>query len=292
MKKNNFCYKKNEWYFEDYVPHDEGGRVVGLKIKKKLYSGKSIYQKIDFYDTYSFGKILTLDGILQTSEKDEFVYHEMMCHIPMFLHKNPKKVLIIGGGDGGSLEEILKHNVEEVKMVEIDEKVVELSKKYLPSISKNAFKDKRAELIIGDGKAFIEKNINAFDVIVLDLSDPEGPAKELISLDFYKNVKKCLKDGGVLSIQSGSFSTQPKLVSTIYNRIKKVFPFYEIHRGVVFSYQAGEFSFIIASKENINSIKKNQLEKRFKKSKLNLKYFSPDMYFSSKVLPKFIKETL
>jgi len=288
----NIIFSKNKWFFEDQVPYDEGTTMIGLKIKKKLYSGKSIYQRIDFYDTYSFGKILVLDGILQTSEKDEFVYHEMICHIPLFLHKNPKKVLIIGGGDGGSLKETLKHKAEEVVMVEIDKKVVDLSKKYLPSISKNAFKDKRAKLIIGDGKAFIEKNTNTFDVIILDLSDPDGPAKELTSLNFYKNVKKCLKKDGVISVQSGSFSVQPKLVSTIYNRIKKVFPFYEIHKAVVEAYQAGEFSFTIGAKENITKVTKKQLENRFKKAKLKLRYFNPSIYFSSKVLPKYLKERL
>ena len=288
----NKIFSNNKWFFEDDVPYDPGTTQIGLKIKKKLYSGKSSYQRIDFYDTYAFGKILVLDGILQTSEKDEFVYHEMLCHTPLFLHKNPKKVLIIGGGDGGALEETLKHKVEEVVMVEIDKKVVDLSKKYLPSISKNAFKDKRAKLIIGDGKAFIEKNTNAFDVIILDLSDPDGPAKELISLIFYKNVKKCLKRDGVISIQSGSFSVQPKLVSTIYNRIKKVFPFYEIHKAVVEAYQAGEYSFTIGAKENINKITKAQLEKRFKKNNLKLNYYSPDMHFASKVLPKYIKDII
>ena len=148
---------KYNWFFESSVmPYKALEIKNGIKIKKKIYSGKSAYQKIEVFDTFSFGKMLVLDGISQTSEKDEFIYHEMLCHFPMFFYPNPKKVLIIGGGDGGALEEVLKYPIEKVWMVEIDQKVIEVSEKYLPSISKGAFKDKRLELVIGDGTKFIQ----------------------------------------------------------------------------------------------------------------------------------------
>ena len=280
--------KKEKWFFEKEVPYDTSNIKIGIKIKNKLYSGKSPFQKIEAYDTYSYGKILVLDGIVQTSEKDEFIYHEMLCQVPMFLHRNPKRILIIGGGDGGALEELLKHRVEKVWMAEIDKKVIDISRKYLASISKGAFKNKKAEVIIGDGKKFIKRYNDFFDVIILDLSDPGGPAKDLISLNFYKDVKKALKKNGIVSIQSGSFTCQPKLVSTIFNRIKKIFPFAEIRRAVVPCYQAGEYSFTIGSKSNLKKITFKDIDKKYKKLKLNLKYYSPEIHFTSKVLPEYL----
>lgn len=284
----NWLSKKEKWFFEGKLPFNVSDIKIGIKIKKKLYSDKSPFQKIEVYDTYAYERILVLDGIVQTSEKDEFIYHEMLCQVPMFLHKNPKRVLIIGGGDGGALEELLKHKVEKIWMAEIDKKVIEISRKYLPSISKGAFENKKTEVIIGDGKEFIKRYNDFFDVIILDLSDPKGPAKDLISLNFYKDVKRALKKEGMVSIQSGSFTCQPKLVSTIFCRIKKIFPFAEIHRAVVPCYQAGEYSFTIGSKANLKKVSFEDIEKKYKKLKLNLRYYSPEIHFASKVLPKYL----
>lgn len=289
--KDRLRFKRNEWFFEDPVPYDVSNAAIGIKIKKKLYTGKSPFQKIELYDTYDYGKILVLDGILQTSEKDEFVYHEMLCQVPMFLHKNPQKVLIIGGGDGGSLEEVLKHKIEKVWMVEIDKKVVDLSRKYLPAISKGAFKNKKAEIIVGDGKEFIKRYDNFFDVIILDLSDPAGPAEDLISLDFYKDVKKALKKNGLVSIQSGSLDDQIKLVATIFKRIKKIFPAAEIRRAVIPSYWE-EYSFIIGSTADLKKITFKDIEKKYKKLKLDLRFYSPEIHFVSKVFPKYLEEKI
>ena len=290
MKKTN--NKKEQWFFEDTVPYDFSEIKIGIRIKKKLYSGKSCFQKIEFYDTYAYGRILALDGIVQTSEKDEFIYHETLCQTPLFLHNNAENVLVVGGGDGGSLKQILKHKTIKPTMVEIDEKVVQLCQKYLPLISSKAFKNPRTELIIGDGKKQIEKRKNYFDVIILDLSDPAGPAEDLISLNFYKKTAQALKKDGIISIQSGSFTCQPELVSKIFKRVKKVFPYYEIRRAVVPSYQAGEYSFTIGSKKNLKKITFNQIKNKYKKLNLDLKYYSPEIHFSSKVLPKYLKEKI
>ncbi len=290
--KDYFKFKKSKWFFEEDVPYDTSGIKIGMEIKRKIYSGKSNYQKIDFFDTYAYDRILVLDGILQTSEKDEFIYHEMLCQLPMFLHKNPKRILIIGGGDGGSLEEILKHKIEKVWIVEIDEKVIELSKKYIPSISKGSFNNKKAEIIIGDGKKYIKRHRNFFDVIIIDISDPLGHSKELISLNFYQDVKKALNKNGIVSIQSGSLNDQPILVAKIFERIKKIFPFADVHWAVVPSYQAGEYSFIIGAKENLGKLTQKDLQKKYGKLNLKLKYFSPEIYFTSRVLPKYLAEKI
>jgi len=284
--------QKEIYFFEGDVPFDTMEVKIGFRVRKKLYSGKSPYQKIDVFNLFNYGKTLFLDTILQTTEKDEFIYHEMLCQIPMFLHLSPKSVLIVGGGDGGSLEEVLKHkSVKKVIMVEIDGKVVEVSRKYLPSIAKNAFQDKRTTLIIGDGKKFIENHKNEFDVIILDLSDPGGPAKDLISLSFYRNVKKALKKNGIVSVQSGSFTTQSSLVSTIFTRLDKIFSHVEVRRAVVPSYQAGEFAFILASDFNFPKISQNVLAKKFGKAgRMNLKYWSPEIHWASSILPSYLKE--
>jgi spermidine synthase len=292
MKKDYFCFDRKKWFFETDLPYEDVQVKTGIEIKKKLYSGKSPFQKIAVFDTYKFKKILVLDGILQTSEADEFIYHEMICHMPLFLHRNPRNVLIVGGGDGGSLEEVLKHGIKEVQMVEIDKKVVDVSKKYLSSVSKGAFRNKKAKLIIGDGKEHVKRHRNYFDVIILDLSDPTGPAEQLISLEFYRAVKGALKKDGIVSIQSGSFSAQPRLVSTIFKRVKKVFTSCYVHRMVIYSYQGGEFTLTIGAKTDISRITKKELEKRFKKAKIKLKYYSPEIYFSSRVLPGYIKKEL
>jgi spermidine synthase len=285
--------KKNNWLFESPdVPFDTSETESVLKIKKKIYSGRSPYQKIEVFDTFSFGRILVLDGIFQTSEKDEFIYHEMLCHLPMFYCPNPKKVLIIGGGDGGALEEVLKHPVEKVWMVEIDKKVIEVSKKYLPSISRGAFNSKKVEIIIGDGLEFIKKFKNFFDVIILDLSDPWGPARQLISLKFYNDVKKALREKGVIAVQSGSITTQPKLVSTIYKRLKKIFPSVEVHRASVPLYGIGEYSFTLASRLNLKRINLVDLKRKFNKLRLKTNYYLPEIHLSSRTQPKFLRKLL
>jgi spermidine synthase len=289
----SFIAENEKWFFEKEVPYDAYDVMVGLKLKKKLYSGKSSFQKIEVYDTFAYGKILVLDGILQTSEKDEFVYHEMLCHLPLFLHKNPERVLILGGGDGGSLKEVLKHKIKKVWMVEIDKKVVEISKKYIPSISGKSFNNKRAEIIFEDGKEFIKKYNDFFDVIIFDLSDPAGPAEGLISGYFYKSVKRALRKNGIISIQSGSLNDQPKLASLIFKRTSKIFPYIEMHRAVVPSYYAGEYAFNIASSTfDFRKITFKKIEKKYKKLKLDLRYYSPEIHSASKVLPRYLRDKI
>ena len=285
--------KKQKWLFQtSNMPYDPDTVKNGLRMKKKLYSGSSIYQKIEVYDTLPFGKILVLDGIFQTSEKEEFIYHEMLSHPALFYCANPKKVLIIGGGDGGVLEEVLKHPVEKVWLVEIDKKVIEVAKKYLPSISKGAFEDKRVELVIGDGVKFIKNYKNFFDVIILDLSDPWGPARKVISLKFYQGVKGALKKNGTISVQGGCLFSQLKLASLVFHRLKRVFSSVIIHKAPVLLYDIGELNFTVASDVNLKKITFKQIERKFKKLNLDLRYYRPKIHFASAVLPKYLMREL
>lgn len=284
-----FKVKNNYWFFEGFVAGDLSEIEIATKIKKIIYSGKSPFQEINVYDTYTYGKVLVLDEVIQAAEKDEFIYHEALCQPCLFLHQNPKKVLIIGGGDGGALRQALMHKIEEACLVEIDSKVIEVCKKYLPSIHGKSFEDKRSKIIIEDGKQYIKKKKDYFDIIILDLSDPAGPAEDLVSLSFYRQVKRALKKNGIISVQAGSFTYQPKLVENIFKRLKKTFSYLETRKAVVPSFQDGQYSFILASDKKLSRISINEIEKKYKKMKLNLNYYYPAMHFASKVLPYYLK---
>ncbi len=282
---------KKKFIYEKEVPLSKTEIKIGFPLIKKIYSGKSKYQEIDIVELDFWGKTLFLDKILQTCEKDEFVYHEMITHFPLFSCDKPKKVLIIGGGDGGVLKQALKHkSVDQVLMIELDNKVVELCQKHLLEISGNAFKDKRSKVIIDDGQKIIDNYTNYFDVIILDLPDPYENCKNLISVDFYKKIKKALIKNGTVSVQSGSFTSQIELVSMINKRLKKVFKFVEPIRVCVPSYQAGEFSLTMASDFNFKNIEVKELKK--KSEKMKFKYWSPEVHLASMVIPKYIHNEL
>lgn len=289
----DYIFKKNQWFFEETVPGILSTTKTAIKIKKKIFSGKSPYQKLEVMDTFPFGRILVLDGIVQLSQEDEFIYHEMLIHPAMFYHPDPKKVLIIGGGDGGALREVLKHPVQEAYLVDIDKKVVEVSQKYLPFVSKGAFKNKRAKIFIEDGIKFVKKYKNFFDVIIIDSTDPLGPSIDLFSQNFYRNVFKALTKNGIISIQSGCLFEQFSHLEKIFKKIKKIFPFVKIHKTCVPCLQcSSEYSFTIAAKFNLAKVTFKNLEKKFKKLNLKSKYYSPKIHFSSVVLPKYLKEKL
>ncbi len=289
--ENKSIIKINDkkYFLEAEVPEAALNTKHIIAIKDKLYTGKSDFQKLDVYNTYDYGKMLVLDGIIQTSEVDEFIYHENICHLPMFYHTNPKNILIIGGGDGGSLREIVKHPIEKATMVEIDKKVVKVSKKFLPTLSNGAFENEKAELIIGDGKKYIEDHKNLFDVIILDLSDPDGPAELLITEEFYQNVKEALRPGGIISVQSESLTEQPTLARKINHRLNKVFKCVKTHTAMIPTYQSGIFSLTVASDVDLDEVTTADVEKRYQALNLDLKYYNPKIHFASAILPTYVK---
>lgn len=288
-----------KYFFEATCPKDESKLKHGIGIKETLYSNTEEFtvgditgtMKIEVFDTYAYGKILVIDGIVQTSESDEFIYHDSMVHLPMTYHQNPKNVLIIGGGDGGALREVLKHNIDKVTMVEISKSVVDSCKEHIPSIPSGAFENTKAELIIADGKAFIENHKNEFDVIVLDLSDPEGPAEGLISSGFYKNVSEALKEDGIVSIQSESLTYQPKLVKMMQKNIRTVFPFVKLHTASIPTYQGSVFGISVAGKKDFTKITKEEVKTKLAKLG-ELKYLDEDVFFSSTVIPKYLRDKI
>jgi spermidine synthase len=231
------------WFTEN---QDENLRF-SLKVKETLVVEKTPYQHLAILDTYQFGRILTLDGILQTTEEDEFVYHEMIVHVPLFTHKNPKSVLIVGGGDGGSVREALKHpSVERVVLAEIDEAVVRNSKKYLPTISQ-ALDDPRVEIMIGDGIKYVNEHKNEFDVVIVDSTDPIGPAVGLFTSDFYKAVYECLKEDGIIVAQTESPFIYGKLINKLSKMFKEIYPITKAYIATIPTYPGSLWTFTMGS---------------------------------------------
>jgi len=194
-------------------------------VKKYIINTKTKYQRLIIADLYEYGKSLILDDLIQITEVDEVYYHELLVHPCLITHPNPKKILIIGGGDGCALREVIKHPIEKVILVDIDGELVEICKEYFKDIHKNSFNDKRAEVIIMDGKEYVEKTNEVFDCIILDLTDPFGPeiSKELYSSIFYNKIKKILKEDGIIVTQSGSAFYYKEIYESVYNNISQNF---------------------------------------------------------------------
>lgn len=215
--------KKEDIFFEEPLTANMFRRIA---VSKVLYSHKSQYQQIDVVETVEYGRVLYLDRRFQTSESEEFFYHESLVHPPMVTYSDPREVLIIGGGDGGTLEEVLKYRtVERVDMVELDGDVITVTQMFLRGICGNAFDDPRVNLFIGDGRRFIETSSNRYDVIILDLTDPMGPSKYVYTREFYELCRDHLNDSGILSLHNDSPFFYSEAFDVIVNTVKSVFPY-------------------------------------------------------------------
>ncbi|MCR1898051.1 polyamine aminopropyltransferase [Irregularibacter muris] len=262
---------------------------VGITCKtgKTIHMEKTEYQDLALIDTLQFGKMLVLDGTVQTTEKDEFIYHEMITHVPLFTHPNPKKVLVIGGGDGGTIREILKHpSVEKAVLVEIDNKVVEVSKKYLPTIS-CSLDDSRVSVLIEDGIKYVQNNKNEFDVIMVDSTDPVGPAVGLFAVDFYQAIYQALKEDGLFVAQTESPFYNNSLISNVYRDIQSVFPITQLYLCSIPTYPSGLWSFTMGSKK-YHPLTVEQSNK----AEIDTKYYTKEIHKSAFSLPKFVEDLL
>lgn len=259
--------------------------VMTYKIKETLVRKKTEYQDLAVVDTYSFGRMLLLDGIVQTTIKDEYVYHEMISHIPLFTHPNPKKVLVVGGGDGGAIREVLKHpSVEKAVLCEIDEEVVNQCKKFLPEIS-CALDSPRCELFIGDGIKYVHEHKNEFDVIIVDSTDPFGAAEGLFGGSFYKEIYQCLTKDGIFVAQTETPFYLPDVVKRVYNDANNVFPITKLFMAGIPTYPSGFWSFTVGSKtydpETVDL--SNTID-------IDTKYYTKKLHKACFVLPKFVED--
>ncbi|QDR79716.1 polyamine aminopropyltransferase [Sporomusa termitida] len=274
------------WYTE-YQTENLG---LSVRIKETLYAGRSEYQEVAVVDSLEFGRMLVLDGVFQTSVFDEFIYHEMIAHVPLFVHPDPRTVLIIGGGDGGTAREVVKHqSIEVAEMVEIDGLVVDVSKKYLPEISV-ALNDNhpKLQLKIGDGIKHMEEVENKYDVIIVDCSDPIGPGAGLFTHAFYQNVHKALRPDGLFVQQTESPFFHQDLIKRLKADIASLFPITRLYLANIPLYPSGLHCFTIGSKQydplhtDRNRIPDN----------LDTRYYNRELQKSCFALPNFVQDLL
>ena len=265
-----------------------------FSVEKILFENKTSHQELVIFENSFFGNILALDNIIQTTQKDEFIYHEMLTHIAMFSHKNPKNVLIIGGGDGGILREVIKHkNLQSVTMVEIDESVINMSKKYLPSHSFGAFESEKLNLVIDDGLKFLEKSSKNFDVIICDSTDPIGPGEALFTSPFYHEIYKKLAVDGIFVAQNGVAFMQEDEVLTTQKRLNQYFADPCFFSSAIPTYYGANMYFAYATKNP--QAKKNQekdIEKRYVNSNITTNYYNPKIHQASFAIPNFLEKKL
>ena len=259
------------------------------RVKSVLYDEMSEYQHLLLVDTCSYGKMLLLDGIVQVTEKDEFIYHEMMVHVPMLSHQAPRKVFIIGGGDGGILREVLRYkSVEKVTIVEIDPTVIRLCKEFLPDLNKGSFDDSRTNLVIADGARYIRETKDRFDVIIIDSPDPIGPANILFSEEFYRNIWKVTNSTGIMVRQTGSVHMQSEEQESAFGLLSGLFNHTAFYFYTVPTYVGGLFSTIFCS-DRIDplGVTNKKLQRQILKNSIDTLYYNPGIHIGAFYIPKF-----
>jgi len=271
---------------------EQEGELIrtGWATEKVYFSGRSEFQRVDVIETKAYGTMLLLDGLVMITDADEFIYHEMISHIPVCLHPNPKRVVVIGGGDGGTVRELLKYpEIEHITLCEIDGLVIEKSKEFFPQVA-GCLDDKRVTVKVADGIAFIKTLKNEVDLVLVDSTDPIGPGEGLFSREFYANVAKSLRPGGMMAAQSESPWFQPEVLQRIHRNIRGGFAHVKPYVAPIPTYPRGSWSWTIGSQEPIDP-KKFSLE-RFKKVEAGLQYLTEDLMVGAFAVPKFFSKKL
>jgi spermidine synthase len=277
------------------------GQRFSLKVKEELVNKQSAFQKIQVFNTETYGRMLVLDGVIQLTERDEFSYQEMLTHVPLFAHAKPSRVLIVGGGDGGILREVLKHPcVEHVTMVEIDGGVIDVAKEYFrDSTCTHNFSDTRLKLIVGDGAAFLKDECppNSFDIVLVDSSDPVGPASVLFENSFYKSIHRSLAPGGIMCNQGECLWLHLDLINDVLTFSKTLFEESRYFYTTVPTYPSGQIGFILNRKSN--GPKRLEIATLHKPARVpeidlssKLRYYTPTVHAAAFVLPKFAETKL
>lgn len=250
------------------------------------------HQRLVIFKNPLFGRMMMLDGVTQTTEGDEFAYHEMLAHTPILAHGLAKKVLIIGGGDGGMLREVLHHRtVEKCTMVEIDPSVTELSKQYLPNHSAGAFDDPRTDLLFADGAEFVKNPPDRYDVMIVDSTDPIGPGEVLFQDTFYANARNCLAPGGILVTQNGVPFMQPDELKNTIAHLRHLFADAYCFMASIPTYAFGSMALGWASDEPAHrQIGVEKLRERFAAADIDTRYYSPDVHKAAFALPRYIEK--
>jgi spermidine synthase len=277
-----------------WVTEQEGEDIrTGWAVTEVLFSGKSEFQTVDVVETKAYGTMLLLDGLVMLTDSDEFIYHEMISHVPLCLHPNPRRIVVIGGGDGGTVREILKHkDVEEVILCEIDGMVIDVSKKFFPQVADclNPGFDPRVKVRVGDGVAFMKELKKEVDLILVDSTDPIGPGEGLFSREFYRDVAGALRQGGVMAAQSESPWFTKEALGRIHRNINGGFKHQRSYVAPIPTYPRGSWSWTVAAQEPIDPKKYDQT--RFARIEKGLQYLTSDLMTGAFAIPKFYADKI
>lgn len=275
----------DRWFSETLHPDFR----QSLQIDDVLFEGRTAFQDAMIFRNGRFGRVLVLDGIVQTTEADEFCYHEMIAHVPLVAHGEARRVLIIGGGDGGTLREVLKHPVDTAVMIELDEAVVNICREYLPTLSAGAFDNPRSDVRFMDGIKYVAETDETFDVIIVDSTDPIGPGKVLFTQEFYASCARCLTEQGILINQSGVTFMQDQEAAQTYQRLNNVFTDAALYLTQVPTYAAGFMTFGWGSHSaEPRRTSAKEIARRISTVDLGARYYTPAIHAASFALPAYI----
>lgn len=278
---------QSEVWVEERFEDSMGTR---FRVDNILFSGRSNFQAVDVVQTRAHGKMLLNDGLVMLTERDEFIYHEMITHVPLMVHPNPRRVLVIGGGDGGTAREVLRHSsVDQCVMVEIDALVVDACREHIP-VTSSVFTHPKLDLRIQDGIEFVAQTKDKFDVVIVDSTDPIGPAAPLFNHDFYRNIFKCLSDNGIVVSQGESPFYHQEMQKTLVTILHDIFPVSGCYNFTNMSYPGGFWSFSWGSK-GLHPLK-NFDASRVVKSELDFQYYNSDIHCAAFALPSFQRKNL
>jgi len=268
------------WFTEKQT----SGVGITCKVNRTLHHERTPFQTLDVIETEEFGRMLVLDGMVQTTERDEFVYHEMIVHVAMQTHPDPRRVAVIGGGDGGAVREVLKYpHVEEVHLIEIDERVVEASRAYFPELS-SALSDPRAKCLYADGIEHVKNSPGAYDVILIDSTEPVGPAIGLFEKDFYESVFNSLTEQGVMVAQTESPFFNGDLIKRAFGAVRSIYPISRLYLASIPTYPSGLWSFSLGSKSV------DPLDVRPRLDGIKTRYYTAGVHKAAFELPAFVRE--
>ncbi|AFV03020.1 Spermidine synthase [Dehalobacter sp. UNSWDHB] len=276
------------WYTEQ---HTQNVRFT-IKVDEQLYNGQSEYQRIDVFKSKEFGTFLTLDGLMMVTEKDEFIYHDMIVHVPMATNPGIKNVMVIGAGDGGTVRELTRYNgIENIDMVEIDKMVVDVCREYLPQTA-SKLDDPRVHLYFEDGLRFVRSKENTYDLVIVDSTDPFGPGEGLFTREFYGNCFKALKEDGILVNQHESpyYDAYAQAMQRAHKRIQEYFPICKVYQAHIPTYPSGHWLFGFASKkyDPVMDVK----EETWNQLGIKTRYYNTDIHKGSFALPTYVKDLL
>ncbi|EEB09285.1 spermidine synthase [Schizosaccharomyces japonicus yFS275] len=265
------------------------GQAMTLKVKKVLHAKRSKFQDVLIFESETYGRVLVLDGVIQATERDEFSYQEMIAHLALNSHANPKKVLVIGGGDGGVLREVVKHeSVEEVVLCDIDADVIDYSKKFIPSMAVG-YEHPKVKTHVGDGFQFLKDYTNTFDVIITDSSDPDGPAEALFEAPYFQLLHGALRENGVITTQAECMWLHLSVIENVLKAARKAFPNVRYAYTTIPTYPSGSIGFVVASKNTAIDLSKPLRTWTAEEEAKLCRYYNKEIHEAAFILPNFAR---